>query len=207
VVLPDAEAISHRANRKWLKKIRDSKLVTQEMREELAPLIMSWAKHWCVAQASVEEIDELNIYHASHLAMVRAIEGLSIQPAHVLVDGNVAPKNLAIPSTPIVKGDMKCLSIACASILAKVHRDREMAQMDSQYPGYGFAAHKGYGTPEHQSALKTLGATAIHRRSFAPVALALGLLVPGTASEAENEGARVTDEGLFDSGLTSSRID
>lgn len=170
VLLP--EVIDFKSN-PWLYDVNDSKALTAEKREELEPLIQNWVRAWTVADASVEEIDRINIYHAAHLAMVRAVEKLPHQVQHVLVDGNHTPKKLRCSATPIVKGDSRALSIACASILAKVARDRLMGELDSQYPGYGFAAHKGYATPIHQKALKDLGVTTIHRRSFAPVAEAL----------------------------------
>ena len=116
----------------------------------------------------MEEIDQLNILHATMLAMQRAVEGLSVTPRLALIDGNRCPK-LAVPSAPVVKGDSQVPAIAAASILAKVSRDREMAELDARYPGYGMAGHKGYPTPVHLEALRRLGATPIHRRSFAPV--------------------------------------
>ena len=121
-----------------------------------------------VGMASVEEIDRLNIYWARMLAMVRAVEALGVEPAMVLVDGNRCPK-WERPSVAIVDGDAKCRSIAAASIVAKVTRDRIMFEYAREYPGYGWETNKGYGTPEHQRALGTLGPTPLHRRSFAPV--------------------------------------
>jgi ribonuclease HII len=157
----------------WLREVTDSKCLSPGKREELAPLIERWALASAVAEATVEEIDRINIYHASHLAMCRAIEKLGSLPSHILVDGNRVPAALPCPATAIVKGDLKCLSIAAASILAKVWRDRAMTELDARYPGYGFAVHKGYATPAHSSALRALGPCEIHRRSFAPVALQL----------------------------------
>jgi ribonuclease HII len=116
----------------------------------------------------VAEIDALNILQASLLAMKRAVEALSVQPGYVLVDGNRLPK-WSYPSEPVVKGDDRVPAIAAASILAKVQRDGELIALEQQYPGYGFAAHKGYPTAAHLSALKTLGVTPVHRRSYAPV--------------------------------------
>jgi ribonuclease HII len=173
----------------WVSEIADSKLLKPAQRERLAPLIEAWAPAWAIGVASVEEIDEINIYHASHLAMRRAIEqvlkNVSGAAARILVDGNVVPKNLPAPATAIVKGDMQCLSIAAGSIIAKVWRDREMDQYDRIYPEYGFSFHKGYATPKHQAALQEVGACPIHRRSFAPVAAALGLLIrPGDGKTA-----------------------
>ncbi len=159
----------------WLGQVADSKLLTPDKREFLNPLIADWVLDSALGVASVEEIDRINIYHASHLAMVRAVQGLKrVKPQHVLIDGNKVPRDLKISSSAIVKGDMKCLTIACASILAKVWRDRLMVELDQQYPGYGLGGHKGYSTPVHQRALQELGATPIHRRSFGPVAAVLG---------------------------------
>lgn len=139
----------------------------------LAPLIREWAFAWGLGVATVEEIDRINIYHASHLAMVRALEALARPYDHVLVDGNQTPKGLSRPATAVVKGDQLCLSVAAASIIAKEWRDERMRELDAGYPGYGFAVHKGYSTPAHARALKELGACDIHRRSFAPVRAAL----------------------------------
>ena len=171
----------------WLAEITDSKKLTPKARERLVPRIESWAQAWALGSASVEEIDAINIYHASHLAMKRALEKLKPQADHVLIDGNAIPKGLRMKTTAIVKGDLLCLSIAAASILAKVWRDRHMAELDVRYPGYGFGVHKGYATPAHSKALTELGCCAIHRRSFAPVAAALGLSKSGPllASPAE----------------------
>jgi len=156
-----------------LRSVRDSKLLTPEKREMLAPWIRTHALAWAVGEASVAEIDSINIYHAAHLAMVRAVQGLSQKPAIALVDGNALPKGLApigVRGQTLVKGDMKSLAIACASILAKVHRDALLEEFESRYPGYGFGAHKGYSTPAHQKALRERGALDVHRRTFAPVA-------------------------------------
>lgn len=163
----------------WLKEVNDSKLVAREMREELAPQIRSWARAHAVAFATVEEIDRINIHHASHLAMIRAIRALGdLVPHQILIDGKFVPRDFAreFPRTQVaavVKGDQKSLSIACASILAKVERDSLMIALDAQYPGYGLADHKGYSTPAHKAALAKLGACVLHRRSFSPVREAL----------------------------------
>lgn len=156
--------------------LNDSKKLTEARREELFPIIQERALAWCIARAEVEEIDQLNILHATMLAMQRAVAGLSVRPDRVLVDGNRCPA-LPIPSEPVIKGDARVPAIAAASILAKVARDREMCELDLVYPGYGLASHKGYATPFHLQALAELGATIIHRRSFAPVRQALGLKV------------------------------
>jgi len=148
--------------------LRDSKKLSPRRREELALLIMEQAQAWSVARASVAEIDELNILQASLLAMHRAVRALEPQPSYVLVDGNRLPR-WDYPSEPVVKGDDRVPAIAAASILAKVQRDRELVELERQYPGYGFAAHKGYPTASHLEALRTLGVTPVHRRSFGPV--------------------------------------
>jgi ribonuclease HII len=154
--------------------IDDSKLIPEKGREALyAKLTKACA--WAVGIASVEEIDSLNIYGARMLAMTRAVDALGIEPAMVLVDGNRCPK-WDRPSIAIVDGDAKCRSIAAASIIAKVTRDRIMAEHARAHPGYGWERNKGYPTPEHQRALAELGPTPLHRRSFAPVRqLTLGL--------------------------------
>ncbi|KTT12115.1 ribonuclease HII [Pseudomonas oryzihabitans] len=148
--------------------LNDSKKLSLLRREALFEEIQEKALAWCVARAEVAEIDRLNILHATMLAMQRAVEGLAVQPRLALIDGNRCPK-LAVPSSPVVKGDSQVPAIAAASILAKVTRDREMQALDALYPGYGLAGHKGYPTAEHLEALKRLGPTPIHRRSFAPV--------------------------------------
>ncbi|MNZ29921.1 Ribonuclease HII [compost metagenome] len=148
--------------------LNDSKKLTEARREKLFDEIRDKALAWCIGRAEVEEIDRLNILQATFLAMQRAVEGLHIQPRLALIDGNRCPK-LAVPSAPVIQGDAKVPAIAAASILAKVSRDREMAELDLIYPGYGLAGHKGYPTPAHLEALRRLGPTVIHRRSFAPV--------------------------------------
>lgn len=148
--------------------LNDSKKLSEARRERLFDEICEKALAWCIARADVEEIDRLNILHATMLAMQRAVEGLSVTPRLALIDGNRCPK-LAVPSAPVIMGDSKVPAIAAASILAKVSRDREMQALELQYPGYGIGGHKGYPTPVHLEALKRLGATPIHRRSFAPV--------------------------------------
>lgn len=151
--------------------LNDSKKLTEARREKLYDEICEKALSWHIARAEVEEIDKLNILHATMLAMQRAIEGLHITPKMAMIDGNRCPK-LTMPAEAVVKGDSKVPAIAAASILAKVSRDREMAAFELVYPGYGIAGHKGYPTPVHLEALARLGPTPIHRRSFAPVRLA-----------------------------------
>ena len=148
--------------------LNDSKKLTEARRELLFDEIREKALSWCIARAEVEEIDQLNILHATMLAMQRAVAGLHITPRLALIDGNRCPQ-LAVPSAAVVKGDSKVPAIAAASILAKVSRDREMQALDRQYPGYGIAGHKGYPTAVHLEALQRLGPTPVHRRSFGPV--------------------------------------
>ncbi|MCW7540309.1 ribonuclease HII [Aquabacterium sp. A7-Y] len=152
--------------------LADSKQLTERTRERLFDEIRAKALCCSIAEASVEEIDSLNILHATMLAMRRAVEGLRLKPAKVLVDGNRLPV-LKVAAEAIVQGDAKVPAISAASILAKVHRDRLCLQLHELHPQYGFAVHKGYPTPEHLAALRTHGACVVHRRSFAPVRAAL----------------------------------
>ncbi len=152
--------------------LNDSKKLSEARREVLFDEIQEKALAWCIARAEVEEIDRLNILHATMLAMQRAVEGLSVLPRLALIDGNRCPV-LSVPSAAVVQGDASVPAIAAASILAKVSRDREMQALDLVYPGYGLAGHKGYPTPAHLQALESLGPTPIHRRSFAPVRVLL----------------------------------
>lgn len=158
-----------------LRGLNDSKkILDPEKRDELAVQIKQDAICWSVGIAEVEEIDKINIYHAGLLAMQRAVQGLSSQPDFVLVDARKIP-NCHVPQRGIIRGDALSASIAAASIIAKTTRDAHMLEMDRLYSGYGLASHKGYPTPEHCEALKSLGALPIHRRSFARVREALGL--------------------------------
>lgn len=149
--------------------LNDSKKLTERKRERLFDEIKASALAWSIGRASIEEIDSLNILHASLLAMKRAVESLSPVPEHVLVDGNKLP-NWEFSAEAIVGGDGSIPCISAASILAKVTRDREMISLDEEYPGYGLAKHKGYPTAQHLDALARLGVSPIHRRSFGPVA-------------------------------------
>lgn len=149
--------------------LADSKALSAKRREEAAEQIRLGALSWSLGRAEVEEIDEINILQASLLAMKRAVNGLKIKPHHAQIDGNRCPE-LSCSSEAIVKGDQKIACISAASIIAKVARDKEMVNFDAIYPGYGFAAHKGYPTKAHIQALAELGITPIHRRSFGPVA-------------------------------------
>ena len=148
--------------------LTDSKKLTEKKREALFEIICEQALDYCIASASVEEIDRINILNARMLAMSRAIAGLSLPCAHALIDGNKLP-DAALAATAIIKGDSLVAAISAASVLAKVTRDRDMLLMEEQYPGYGFAKHKGYGTAAHLEALARLGPCPIHRRSYAPV--------------------------------------
>ncbi len=154
--------------------LNDSKKLTERRREALFDEIQTKALAFCISRASVEEIDRINILHASMLAMQRSVEGLAVQPEFVLVDGNRLPQ-WSYRAEAIVKGDSKVAAIAAASILAKVCRDREMKALDKRFPGYGLAGHKGYPTKQHMQAIAELGVTPIHRRSYAPVREALQL--------------------------------
>jgi ribonuclease HII len=158
-----------------IKGVNDSKQLTPEERDALEPEIRASCIAVGIGCAEVNEIDTINIYHAGLLALTRAVLALDPQPQHLLVDARKL-KDLRMPQQPIIKGDAKSITIGAASIVAKVHRDRLMAQLDDEFPGYGFRSHKGYPTPEHLGALEKLGACALHRRSFAPVAKALGLI-------------------------------
>lgn len=159
--------------------LTDSKKLTEKARERLAPQIRAQALAWSVAEASVEEIDKLNIRQATFLAMQRAIAdvfgSIRVKPgqtgpdAVILIDGNALPGDLPAPARAIIKGDLTEPAISAASILAKTHRDAQMASLCNTYPGYGFSGHKGYGTAAHAEALSRLGPCPVHRRSFAPV--------------------------------------
>ena len=157
---------------KPIKGLRDSKQLGPVTSTRLAAEIRARALCVCVAEASVEEIDRLNILQATLLAMQRAVDGLRLLPAHVLVDGNRLPR-LRVPAEAVVRGDDTVAAIAAASIVAKVYRDQLLTALDAFHPAYGFAEHKGYATPEHLAALRVHGACDAHRRSFAPVSAAV----------------------------------
>lgn len=166
-VLPDGLALA----------IRDSKALSEAARDRLAPEIRRHALAYAIAEASVQEIDDLNILRATLVAMRRAFDGLALAgvvPTHALVDGKILP-DLPCPGTAVVKGDSRSLSIAAASIIAKVDRDSVMRELHDQFPGYGWDRNAGYPTAQHRDALKRLGATLHHRTSFSPVREALGL--------------------------------
>ena len=152
--------------------LRDSKKLSRARRAQLAAAVREAALAWAIGRASVAEIDRLNILQASLLAMRRAVQALATAPQFVLVDGNRCPQ-WQLPSLAVVGGDDLVAAISAASVLAKVERDAEMVALDARYPGYGFAAHKGYPTAEHIAALRRLGASPVHRRSFAPVRAAV----------------------------------
>ena len=157
---------------KPIEGLADSKKLTDKKRQALAIEIKEKALCYCIARASVAEIDELNILHATMLAMKRAVEGLSIPAEFVFVDGNRLP-DLSVPAQAVVKGDSLVAQISAASILAKVARDDEMIALDAQLPQYGFAGHKGYPTKAHLAALAEHGVTPYHRKSFKPVSALL----------------------------------
>ena len=148
-----------------IEDVNDSKKLTEKKREKLFDIIKEKALAYCIASASVEEIEEMNILQADMLAMKRAVDGLAVKADFAMRDGNKAPK-LEIPAVPIIKGDAKSESIAAASILAKVSRDRLMLELAKQYPEYGFEKHKGYGTKAHREAILKYGPCEIHRMSF-----------------------------------------
>ena len=153
---------------KPIEGLTDSKKLSEKKREALFDIIKQDALAWCIARASVDEIDELNILHATMLAMQRAVSGLKIKPNYVLVDGNRCP-NFGIRTQAVVKGDLLVAEISAASILAKVTRDREMVELDKLYPQYGLAKHKGYPTKDHLNAIEQHGVNHLYRKSFAPI--------------------------------------
>lgn len=157
VILPDGVEIDG---------LNDSKKLSEKKREELFDIITGEAISYCVAYGTLQEIEKYNILEATYLAMNRAIEGLGIMPDYALIDGNRVPRAIKISCEPVVKGDGKSASIAAASILAKVTRDRLLIEYDKKYPQYGFKKHKGYGTKEHYEAIKKYGVCEVHRLSF-----------------------------------------
>lgn len=156
--------------------LADSKSISEKRRQALAEEIQQRALSVSIGRASVEEIDQLNVLQASHLAMRRALAGLSLEPDHVLVDGNKVPE-MDYSAEAIVQGDKTVDSISAASIVAKVSRDEELVALAQDYPGYGFESHKGYPTAQHRRALHTMGPCPAHRRSYAPVQAALARTV------------------------------
>lgn len=156
--------------------LMDSKKITEKRREVLADEIKEKAISWAISRVDVDEIDRINILQASLRAMTIAVEQLNQQPDYVMIDGNKIPADLSIRSEAIVKGDDRVSCISAASIIAKVARDQEMIEMDTIYPGYGLAKHKGYPTKVHVEALQKLGVTEIHRRTFGPVKKVLALM-------------------------------
>ncbi|MBU2862403.1 ribonuclease HII [Reinekea forsetii] len=149
--------------------LNDSKKLSEKNRQALAEEIKEKALCYCIARASVKEIDELNILQATLLAMARAVNGLAVKPDFCQIDGNKIPKGLPCPAEAIVKGDGKIAAISAASILAKVTRDHELIELHQRHPQYGFNQHKGYGTVQHLAAIKKFGVIDEHRRSFAPI--------------------------------------
>lgn len=163
VIWPD-----YNAQHEFFARIRDSKKLTEKRRTELDVFIRAESV-WAIAEATVAEIDSMNILQASLTAMHRAVTALAKAPTHLLLDGNQKIKTCQLPQTCVIGGDDKSLSIAAAAIIAKVARDTTMQQLDAAYPGYGWASNAGYGSAGHMEALRTLGATPHHRASFAPV--------------------------------------
>lgn len=157
VILPEGAVIE---------ELDDSKKLTEKKREKLYDIIKETAVAYSVAYGTLEEIETVNILEATYLAMNRAIEGLSVKPDFALIDGNRVPRGIKIPCETIVKGDSKSMSVAAASVLAKVTRDRLMLEYDKKYPEYNFKKHKGYGTKEHTELIKQYGPCEIHRLSF-----------------------------------------
>jgi ribonuclease HII len=162
VILPNDKALLSST----LSGARDSKQLTPRKRESLAPLIRDTAIEWAVGFATPQEIDLQGIVRATRLAALRALHQITITPQYLLTDFRLELPQVNIPQTAIIKGDAHCLSIACASILAKTERDALMRELDTQYPGYGLGKHKGYGTQAHRSALRRLGSSPIHRKTF-----------------------------------------
>lgn len=156
--------------------LNDSKKLSEKKREQLFVEIQQKALAWSIAEASHDEIDELNILNATLLAMQRAVDGLKITPNKVLIDGNKTPKTMTIECEAVVGGDALHAEISAASILAKVTRDRQLLALDKQYPNYGFAQHKGYPTKAHLQAIEQYGVLVEHRRSYKPIKMALGLV-------------------------------
>lgn len=169
----------------FIRGVDDSKLLSGPVREKLAKRIRARAIAWSVGAASTREVDRLNILRASHVAMRRALRRLATPPQHVLVDGLPVPGLWPdCECTAVVDGDQLCHAVACASILAKVYRDRLMRRLAARYPGYGWDTNAGYGTPEHREAIHSLGVTPHHRLSFAPLQLTLDLEAPPPMPEA-----------------------
>jgi len=173
---PVVAAVVVLAPRQKIAGVRDSKQLTAARREELFEVIRREARAWAIGRADVAEIDDLNILHATMLAMRRAVEDLALLPGLLRIDGNRAPDLPGFPglTETVVGGDRSCPAIGAASILAKVTRDRVMRDLDVQFPGYGFARNKGYPTAAHRDALARIGPCSAHRRSFRPVREALG---------------------------------
>jgi ribonuclease HII len=175
--------------------LADSKELLPERREELYARIVERALAWHVVFVEVEEIDRLNIFHATMLGMRRALDGVAHVADHARIDGNALPRDLARPAEAIVGGDARDRAIMAASILAKVSRDRHMLELHARWPGYGFDEHKGYATPVHREALARLGPCPAHRRSFAPVREAMGgdLFADHAASDASASDASIAE--------------
>lgn len=168
VILPGPGSPGHEAAREALQGLTDSKLLTARARARYVPLIQEHAVAWAIASLDAPTIDRLNILVASQEAMRQALLALAVPATHVLVDGHLRIKGLELSQEPLVKGDSRSISIAAASVLAKEHRDATMRALDAEFPGYGFARHMGYPTPQHLAAIQALGLCPEHRRSFGP---------------------------------------
>jgi ribonuclease HII len=187
-VVAGAVILPHPANLSWLEMVRDSKELDSRKRESLFALIIEEAMAVGIGSISPQVIDSVNILKATKLAMMQAVEKLPRQPNFLIID-RVTLSQCPIPQRGITRGDKLCLSIACASIIAKVTRDRMMEEFDQIYPGYGFARHKGYGTGTHMSCLQKLGPSPIHRLYFAPVRNILASQSSGPSASCHSEGA------------------
>jgi ribonuclease HII len=157
--------------------VRDSKLMTRRQRERWAASILDCALTVGVGETPPEQVDSIGLIAATRAAMRAALQALSLFPDHLLID-HLRLTGVRVPQTPLTHGDARCLSIAAASVIAKVSRDARMLELDAAHPGYGFASHKGYGTAQHRTALAALGPSPIHRRTYAPIAMQLQLEVP-----------------------------
>ena len=187
-VVASAVILPHPANLSWLELVRDSKELNARKRESLFDLINKEAVAVGTGIVPSQVIDSVNIFQATKLAMMQAVEKLPRQPGFLLID-RLSLTQCPIPQRGITRGDKLCLSIACASIVAKVTRDRMMEELDGVYPGYGFARHKGYGTRKHISCLQKLGPSPIHRLYFAPVRDVMASQSPGPFASCHSEGA------------------
>ena len=194
-VVASAVILPHPANLSWLELVRDSKELDSRKRESLFDLISKEAVAVGIGSIPSQVIDSVNIFRATKMAMMQAVEKLPKQPGFILID-RVSLSQCPIPQRGITRGDKSCFSIACASILAKVARDRMMEELDALYPGYGFARHKGYGTREHISCLRKLGPSPVHRLYFAPVRNVIASQNPGSFASCHSEEVERPDNPI-----------